>query len=225
MVMMNKGWFVLFVLGAMAMGQSARADEDEPQKNWWGGVNVKYWAIDYKPGTLASSKTSQVMPTIAIGYKDFFYTLTFTGTQTVKNANYPNGQIQFQEESSGFGYNVNQNVAVLIGVKAFAEMYPGAMNRTAYRTGAILFNWAVPDMPIILHGNIGAGSGTTQPAPYNKNARAYKGYEFGVSYVVMPGVKAGVGYKAEDFELPYGANSTPGTARKSGFYAGLGYSF
>ncbi len=218
----------LMVGSVLFFSQTVYAEDAQSgERTWWGGISAKYWMVNYNSPSVQSTSVSQIIPTIAVGYKDFFYTLSIIGNQKA-------GNTEYQEESFGFGYRVTPNIAAVLGFRVFGEIPPpggAVINRTAYQTAAVLFNWPVPDSKLLLNGSLGYGFGKPQNGnfPDDNSNHPYSGVEFGVSYPVADSAKVSLGYKAEKFDLPYrNANATvttSGVADKSGFYFGADYSF
>lgn len=219
---------MLWMVAGLLVAQAAYAeDEAGAEKNWWGGVSAKYWMVNYNSPSVASTSVSQIIPTLAVGYKDFFYTLSIIGNQKA-------GSTEYQEESSGFGYRITPNIAAVLGFRFFGELPPAGtyyVNRTAYQTVAGIFNWPLPDSKFILNGSLGYGTGKPQNGnfPDDNSNHPYTGVELGLSYLATDSVKVSAGYKSEKFDLPYKAINatvtTSGVAEKSGFYLGADYSF
>lgn len=217
--------YVLFIAVISFFSHSSFADDQINEKNWWGGVSAKYWMVNYNSPSVATTSASQIIPTFAVGYKDFFYTLSIIGNQKV-------GNTEFQEESSGFGYRITPNFAAVLGFRFFGELPATSyVNRTAYQTVAAIINWPIPDSKFILNGSLGYGTGKPQNGnfPDDNSSHPYTGLEMGVSYAITDSAKISCGYKSEKFDLPYrafnAAVTTSGVAEKSGFYFGADYAF
>lgn len=218
---------LILVLSSVLAGQQIAYAEpsDSEASQWWGGVNLKYWMASYQPSKASYATTThgQALPTIVVGYDRFFYTLTLTPNTTVTDNTYPAGGITLQEQSFGFGYNINSNFAVVLGYKTFTEMTsvpvgnnPSGMSDGKYTTAAAVINWPIPDSKAGLFGNIGIGQASSPTA----NSSGYTGYELGVNYAIFPSSKVSLGYKSESLAMPYN-----GTATQSGLFGGISYSF
>jgi hypothetical protein len=175
----------------------------------------------YKPSEgYATTIHGQVIPTLAIGYGNFFYTLTFTTDTVVHDNSYPVGGITLQEQSFGFGYQVSSSIALVAGYKTFTELNKGnplgnnptSTNDGKFTTLAAVFNWAIPSTEAAVFGNVAAGQGA--------KSTSYTGYELGMNYNVLASTKVSLGYKSESMAMPYN-----GTASQSGPFGGINYSF
>ena len=220
----------VFAITGVLMGQQfANAASDSEPSHFWGGVNLKYWMATYNPSSsLGEAKVNEAMPTVVVGYDRFFYTLTFQTQPNATSSTYPAGGIKLQDEAFGFGYNFSSNFALVIGQKAFAEVTAGTTpNRTKYNTIAAVFNWTIPDSKIVLFGNIATGKGKSAQGNITQaqTKYAFSGYEFGISYPILPSSKVSLGYKWEQMGLPFGTAGTLGIAEMSGLFTGISYSF
>lgn len=194
--------------------------ESETQLGFWGGVNLKYWRASYKPSPgYATTTHGQFLPTFVLGYGSFFWTATLTPNTFVYDSTYPTGVIQLQEESVGFGYNLNSNFAIVLGNKTFTEIAdipmsnnPTSVNHAKFSTLATVFNWSIPNSEAALFGNVAIGQGD--------NSSSYTGYELGMSYHVFTSAKVSIGYKSESMAMPYN-----GTASQTGVFGGFNYLF
>lgn len=226
---------VIVLAGLLAAQQLAWAESEnaaEPS-HFWGGINMKLWNVSFNPsGSYGTTKSTEPNVTVALGYDNFFWTLTFTGNHNYTSPSYPGGRIEMREESMGLGYNFNANVAVVLGQKTVQQLYgPNwagftpqantlATSVTHFTTAAALFNWAVPDSKASLFGSLGYGQGSAAAGGSKQN---YQGVEFGVAYRLFTSAKVSVGYKAESFGMPNTIGY--GTTKKSGVFAGLGVTF
>lgn len=237
---------VLVISGVLVGAQAAYAEADSVAgtKHFWGGVNLKMWNVSFNPsGDFGASKLNEIAPTVALGWDQFFMTVTMSGKHNYTNAAYPGGTIEIGESSAGLGYNFNSNFGLVLGQKQLDQTY-FAPNGTSARIGgsgtqfqtiAGLFNWSIPDSQAYLFGSVGFGKGKTQN--FEQVSRSYRGYELGVGYPIYPSLRINAGFKAESFDMPYATSlanallpgyagwNNNGTAKKSGLFVGAGYFF
>lgn len=236
--------FMLWMVAGLLVVQTAYAEEEGgAEKNWWGGVSLKYWMASFTNAGASSVANNEYQGTVALGYDKYF--ITWTGLPyslaSPMSSPYGGGSMIQGERAFGLGYNINSNFSVVLGIKELLDFYSGLQSGTTiskngtsygtlgtatYNTVAVLGNWKIPDTKLILVGNLSVGQGTSNVSG-DSASHQYLGGEFGVSYLLLDNWKAGVGYKYEQLDTPHPANPLPvfGRSTKSGLFANVGWSF
>ncbi len=231
----------VLTIGGLLAGQSALAESGsgaEPS-HFWAGASVKYWMANVTPaGNFPAAKSSMPLLNLAFGWDRVFFNITANGgNQVISNAAYPSGQLTTDEFSFGLGYNVNENVGIVLGRKNIATRIsaPASLGMMRYTTVAALLNFPVPDSKVNVFGSVAVGRGQSDFASANSGniSGRYTGYELGVNYPIVHSLKASISYKAESFAMYYSdtvANANtqiffPGTETRKGFAVGLSYMF
>lgn len=211
----------LLMCAALLFAQPAAADalrySDTLRDQPWGRVAFEYWKNSLASGVggivtaapVAGGK--QVIPSLLLGYDDYFFSYAARPPSNYQDPAYPNGMVRHQSGGLTFGYYLEPEIALVLGLRdesdKFGELYFGT---THFRTLGIAVSLPMPRTPYFMLGNITFGSG--DKTDNNGIKATYASAEAGMGYNLDENWVFTLVYRAEKYHtaVPLGPTADMG---------------